>query len=142
MTSNYSSTWRSFATRLQLEKKKRQKLLVNFYDVDLRADVKSGRIPKLLVEVDYDHPILSQIPNGTFGCGAPADENVYEDPYSAEVYPWEVDARTWNQFQAQYHNITDKEYDDLCAKRRRDIEDEKLEFDRCPSRRRCDDDVF
>ena len=116
--------------------------MVNFYDVDLRADVRSGRIPKLLVEVDYDRPILSQIPNGTFGCGAPADENVYEDPYSAEVYPWEVDASTWNQFQAQYHNITDKEYDDLCAKRRRDIEDEKLEFDSRPSRRRCDDDVF
>ena len=26
--------------------------------------------------------------------------NVYEDPYSAENYPWEVEARTWNQFQA------------------------------------------
>ena len=58
--------------------------------------MRSGRIPKLLVEVDYDHPILSQIPNGTFGCGAPTEENVYEDPYSAEVYTWQVEARTWN----------------------------------------------
>ena len=89
----YSSIWRSFATRLQIEKQKRQKLLVNFHDVDIREDVIRGGIPRLLVEVDYTHPILSEIPNGTFGCGAPAEDNVYEDPYAAEGYPWEVEAR-------------------------------------------------
>ena len=93
-----------------------------------------------MVEVDYTHPILSEIPNGTFGCGAPAEDNVYEDPYSAENYPWEVEARAWNQFQAQYHNITEKEYDELVAKRQRDIEDAKSEFDSLPKRRRSDDD--
>ena len=35
----YSSIWRSFATRLQIEKQKRQKLLVNLYDIDIREDV-------------------------------------------------------------------------------------------------------
>ena len=69
----YSSIWRSFATRLQIEKQKRQKLLVNLHDIDIREDVIRGGIPRLLVEVDYTHPILSEIPNGTFGCGAPAD---------------------------------------------------------------------
>ena len=68
-----SSIWRSFATRLQIEKQKRQKLLVNLHDIDIREDVIRGGIPRLLVEVDYTHPILSEIPNGTFGCGAPAD---------------------------------------------------------------------
>ena len=32
----YSSIWRSFATRLQIEKQKRQKLLVNLHDIDIR----------------------------------------------------------------------------------------------------------
>ena len=63
----YSSIWRSFATRLQIEKQKRQKLLVNLHDIDIREDVIRGGIPRLLVEVDYTHPILSEIPNGTFG---------------------------------------------------------------------------
>ena len=35
----YSSIWRSFATRLQIEKQKRQKLLVNLHDIDIREDV-------------------------------------------------------------------------------------------------------
>ena len=138
----YSSIWRSFATRLKIEKQKRQKLLVNLHDIDIREDVIRGGIPRLLVEVDYTHPILSEILNGTFGCGAPAEDNVYEDPYSAENYPWEVEARTWNQFQAQYHNITEKEYDELVAKRQRDIEDAKSEFDSPPKRRRSDDDLM
>ena len=90
---------------------------MNFHDIDIREDVIRGGIPRLLIEVDYTHPILSEIPNGTFGCGAPAEDNVYEDPYAAENYPWEVEACTSNQFQAQYHNITEKEYDKLLAKR-------------------------
>ena len=135
----YSSIWRSFATRLQIEKQKRQKLLVNLHDIDIREDVIRGGIPRLLVEVDYTHPILSEIPNGTFGCGAPAEENVYEDPYSAEGYPWEVEARVWNEFQAKYHNITAEESDRLISKRQRDIEEQKAEFDRLPKRRRDDD---
>ena len=32
----YSSIWRSFATRLQIEKQKRQKLLVNLHDIDIQ----------------------------------------------------------------------------------------------------------
>ena len=135
----YSSIWRSFATRLQIEKQKRQKLLVNLHDIDIREDVIRGGIPRLLVEVDYTHPILSEIPNGTFGCGAPAEDNVYEDPYSAEGYPWEVEARVWNEFQAKYHNITAEESDRLISKRQRDIEEQKAEFDRLPKRRRDDD---
>ena len=85
------------------------------------------------------HPILSEIPNGTFGCGAPAEDNVYEDPYAAEGYPWEVEARVWNEFQAKYHNITAEESDRLISKRQRDIEEQKAEFDRLPKRRRDDD---
>ena len=65
LTKNYSSTWRSFATRLQIEKQKRKTLLVNLHDIDIREDVIRGGIPRLLVEVDYTHPILSEIPNGT-----------------------------------------------------------------------------
>ena len=51
----YSSIWRSFATRLQIEKQKRQKLLVNLHDIDIREDVIRGGIPRLLVEVDYSY---------------------------------------------------------------------------------------
>ena len=131
--------WKSWATRLQIEKQKRQKSLVHLHDVDIREDVIKGGIPKLLVEVDYSHPILSEIPNGTFGCGAPAEDNVYEDPYAAEGYPWEVEARVWNEFQAKYHNITAEESDRLISKRQRDIEEQKAEFDRLPKRRRDDD---
>ena len=104
----YCSIWRSFATRLQIEKQKRQKLLVNLHDIDIREDVIRGGMPKMLVEVDFTHPMLSEIPDGTFGCGAPADE----------------------------------EYDKLIAKRERDIEDEKSEFDSLPKRGRSDDDYF
>ena len=87
----------------------------------------------------YSPPIFSEIPNGTFGCGAPAEDNVYEDPYAAEGYPWEVEARVWNEFQAKYHNITAEESDRLISKRQRDIEEQKAEFDRLPKRRRDDD---
>ena len=38
------------------------------------------------------------------------------------------------------HLITEKEYDTLLAKRQRDIEDAKSEFDSLPKRRRSDDD--
>ena len=75
----------------------------------------------------------------SFGCGAPAEDNVYEDPYAAEGYPWEVEARVWNEFQAKYHNMTAEESDRLISKRQRDIEEQKAEFDSLPKRRRDDD---
>ena len=96
----------------------------------IERDVLSGdQPPKLSVCFDFYHPILSNTDN--VWCGADPDENVYDDPYTAELFLWETDIHTWNTFQSKCKSMSYEERSELWAMRARDVDQQKAKRKRC-----------
>jgi hypothetical protein len=92
-------------------------------------DALYDRLPTVVVSVAYDHPILSQLSDGDFWCGAPPSEEVYENPYNAANYSWEIPIDTWNSFQSRVEQMGPEELVALRKKREDDMERQLSEFD-------------
>lgn len=96
---------------------------------EIALDVLSGnQPPNVAVLLSYNHPIFSHVPPDRFWCGAHPDEDVYENPYNADQFSWEVDLNDWNSFQSDCKNMSPEERSELWAIRARDIEQQKLKF--------------
>ena len=89
----------------------------------------NNTLPQVVVSVDYTHPVISHASNGEFWCGAPPDEEVYENPYNAGSYSWEVTVEAWNSFQSKCKQMSPEERERQWTNRKRDIEKEISEFD-------------
>ena len=119
---SYASVWKSFAEKLMRTHVIKRKSQI--YDVV--ADVFSQDIPKVAVTVDYEHPVLDYVSD--YWCGAPPDERVYENPYNAENYQWEVFTRCWNRFQNMCKDKTQEELQSMRDTREENIRREKKEY--------------
>lgn len=106
-------------------------------------DALYDRMPTVVVSVSYYHPILSQLSDGDFWCGAPPSEEVYENPYNAARYSWDIRIDAWNSFQSIIEKMDPEELEALPKKRKDDIDRQISEFDNSykgPKRKRYSDD--
>ena len=94
----------------------------------MRDILSDNQPPSVVVSVSYDHPVLSHLENGNFWCGASHDEDVYDNPYNASRFSWEVDLKAWNSFQSKCKHMSSEERKQQWANRERDIEKEQSEF--------------
>jgi hypothetical protein len=92
-------------------------------------DIIYDKIPNVNVSVDYFHPILSHLGDGDYWCGANPEENVYENPYAAQNFSWDIDFDAWNKFQSKCNKKSREECQQLIASRKRDIQKEQDDFD-------------
>ena len=95
----------------------------------VRDILSNNKPPNVVVSVNYTHPVLSHLKDGDFWCGASPDEEVYENPYNASRFSWEVDLQAWNSFQSKCKHMSPEEREQQWANRERDIEKEKSKFD-------------
>jgi hypothetical protein len=126
----YTFVWKKFADKLERTYSRKRKAQI--YDV--QSDIFSGDLPDVTVTISYDHPVLDY--TSEHWCGASLEENVYENPYAAENYPWEVTNQTWNNFQNMCKTLTQEELQSLKDNREKRIREEIEEYDSNPYKRR------
>lgn len=91
-----------------------------------RADGLPPQRPRLNVEFEYRHPIITPegMDNGNFWCAVNEfeDGNPYNDHTVADAYNWECPLGHWNRFQRRLKDKSDAHIKALCTNRSDDVD--------------------